>query len=118
MNKTYTIHIDPKGLYKISTGEEETEKDRILALRRKKMTYEQIASELNIKTHYIQAACNDEYYVLSRQIAEGISQLRVLGLSYKKAIDYVFNGLYCSDDDICYFKNMVDYYNSDIRKDA
>ena len=115
MNKTYTIYIKPDGTYRTTTGKEETEKDRILALRRKKMTYQQIAAELGIKTHYIQEACHEEYQVLSRQIGEGISQLCALGLSPKKAIEYSFWGLY-SADDFSYFNNMVDHYNSEMRK--
>ena len=43
MITTYTIHVEPDGTYHATSGQRETEEDRILQLRAKNMTYGKIA---------------------------------------------------------------------------
>jgi len=84
MIKTYTVHVEPDGTCFATSGERETEEDRIFQLRAKKMTYEKIAQELGIMPHKVQTICNDRHFRLCIQLAKTFDELAKLNYPAKK----------------------------------
>jgi hypothetical protein len=84
MIKTFTIHIEPDGTYHATSGQRETEEDRIFQLRAKNMTYGKIAQELGIMPHKVQTICNDRHFRLCIQLAKTFDELAKLNYPAKK----------------------------------